>query len=93
MSSIGIYEIKIFLLLLQTRDANSASEAITGENNHESSGEDGGEFECSDMRRSDELIDSYHAFTNFGVLAEPRFEHHSISFRDRMSGQVCAHLD
>lgn len=69
-----------------------ASDAITGENNHESGGEDGGEFECLDMQRSDELIDSYPAFT--GVLAEPRFEHRSsISFRDRMSEQAYAHLD
>ncbi|KAF7142900.1 hypothetical protein RHSIM_Rhsim05G0019200 [Rhododendron simsii] len=57
-----------------TRDANLVSDAITGENNHESSGEDSGEFESLDLQRLDELIDSYHAFTNFGVLAEPRSE-------------------
>ncbi|KAF7143868.1 hypothetical protein RHSIM_Rhsim05G0020100 [Rhododendron simsii] len=54
-----------------TRDANLVGDAITGENNHESSGEGSGEFESLDMQRLDELIDSYHAFTNFGVLAEP----------------------
>ncbi|KAF7143798.1 hypothetical protein RHSIM_Rhsim05G0019700 [Rhododendron simsii] len=77
-----------------TRDANLVSDAIsTGENNHEPSGEDSGEFECSDTQRLDELIDSYHhAFTNFGVLAEPRFEHRSIYFRDRISGQTYPRL-
>ncbi|KAI8553487.1 hypothetical protein RHMOL_Rhmol05G0019600 [Rhododendron molle] len=75
-----------------TRDAHLVSDAITGENNHESDLEDGGEYECFDMQRLDELIDSYHAFTNLGVLAEPRFEHRSISFRDRLSGQACVHL-